>query len=160
VPWRAWHVDHDWTAPVAPLRGLKVHALFGDVEARAGGMTVVAGSHHVVARLVVADPSLAGDPPARIRRRVMTGHPYLRELGRDPGCDPGVHAARIARFMGGDEDVLGHPCQVVELTGSAGDLVLIHPLLLHTRPTNAGAAPRFLLNKDLYPAAVSLRAAG
>jgi hypothetical protein len=43
----------------------------------------------------------------------------------------------------------GIPLRVVELTASAGDVILIHPLLLHTRPTNAGTQPRFLLNKDL-----------
>jgi hypothetical protein len=39
--------------------------------------------------------------------------------------------------------------QVVELTPSAGDVILMHPLLLPVGPTNAGTEPRFLLNKDL-----------
>ncbi len=43
--------------------GLKVHSMFGDVAPRAGGMTIVAGSHHLVAR------HFAEHPPRPERRR-------------------------------------------------------------------------------------------
>jgi hypothetical protein len=46
--------------------------------------------------------------------------------------------------------VLGHLLRVTELTAHAGDVILIHPLVLHARPVNAGTAPRLLLNKDLH----------
>ncbi len=78
----------------------------------------------------------------------MQSNDYLRELGTDPG--EGDENARIARFVDSVEAVNGVPLQVVELTATAGDVILIHPLVLHTRPTNAGTQPRFLLNKDLY----------
>ena len=151
VPWKAWHVDHDWTDPLTPLVGLKVHAMLAPVEPRAGGMTIVAGSHHVVARILEDDPPPADARAAQIRARVMRGHPYLRDLSIDDQGDPDQRAARIARFHDREEEVLGHGLRVVELTADAGDVILIHPLVLHTRPTNAGTAPRILLNKDLYP---------
>jgi hypothetical protein len=150
VPWSAWHVDHDWTLPVAPLAGLKVHAMLGDVAPRAGGMTIVAGSHHVVAELVARHGLPDGTPAAKQRAAVMAGHPYLRDLGTPEDGDPDLRARRIARFIDAEEEVLGHPLHVAELTASAGDVILIHPLVLHTRPVNAGTAPRLLLNKDLY----------
>ena len=35
-------------------------------------------------------------------------------------------------------------------TGTAGDVILMHPLLLHAPPTtHLGSAPRFLINKDI-----------
>jgi hypothetical protein len=149
VPWQGWHIDHEWTSSVHPTPGVKVHALFGDVERRAGGMTVVTGSHHVVER-VVADLDL---PPrtraAKIRAAVMRSHPYLRDLSTPESGSTVEREERIARFVDHEETVFGVPLRVQELTGSAGDVLLIHPLLLHTRPTNAGTAPRFLLNKDL-----------
>ena len=58
--------------------------------------------------------------------------------------------AQIARFVDTVEVVDGARVQVVELTATAGDVILIHPLVLHARPTNAGTQPRFLLNKDLF----------
>lgn len=153
VPWKAWHVDHDWLAPKVPLRGLKVHAHVGPTVPRAGGMTLLAGGHHVVDAVVRGLPPFpAGTPGATIRRAVMRAHPYLRELGTDAGDDPARHRERVERFLDREEDVLGHPVRVVENTAEPGDVILMHPLTLHTRPTNAGTEPRLLLNKDLYPA--------
>ncbi len=144
VPASGWHVDHRWTDPVTPLRGLKVQPMFGDVAPRAGGMMIVAGSHRLVARLIADNPPPPGARPAQIRTTVLAAHPYLRDLCRD-----GDLPARIARFVDREEEALGIPVRVVELTAAAGDVILIHPLLLHARPTNTGHAPRFLLNKDL-----------
>ncbi|MGZ4729418.1 MAG: hypothetical protein ACXWB2_17025, partial [Acidimicrobiales bacterium] len=90
---------------------------------------------------------------AAIRARVMRSNDYLRDLGSDGAegrDDAAERQRRIERFVDREEDVLGHPLRVVELTALAGDVILIHPLVLHTRPTNAGTRPRFLLNKDLY----------
>ena len=146
VPHKAWHCDHDYSLPLQPLTELKVHAMFGDVEPRAGGMTVVAGSHRLVAKHLMAHPPPPGADAAHVRHSIVQSIPYLRDLS-DPMGDA---EARIARFADQDEDVDGVPCRVVELTATAGDVILIHPLLLHTRPTNAGRYPRFLLNKDIY----------
>ena len=147
VPWKAWHLDHDYAGTMTPLNGLKVHSMFGDVAPRSGGMTVVAGSHHLVARHFAEHPRRPGAKGAQLRKELMRSNDYLRELGTDPGAtDPDE---RIARFVDRAEMVDGTPLQVVELTATAGDVILIHPLLLHARPTNAGTHPRFLLNKDL-----------
>ncbi len=148
VPWKAWHLDHDYTGSLSPVDGLKVHSMFGDVEPRAGGMTIVAGSHHLVSRHFTEHPPSAGAKAAQVRKQLMNSNDYLRELGTDPGESDGD--ARIARFVDAVEVVNDVSVQVVELTAAAGDLILIHPLVLHTRPTNAGTQPRFLLNKDLY----------
>lgn len=145
VPRKVWHIDHRYTAPLRPLTGLKVHAMFGDVAPRAGGMTVVAGSHRYLAQHFAAHPPSPGTRAAQIRKSLMKSHEYLRELDAD-----GEPEKRIARFFDREEAVEGIPLRVVELTASAGEVILMHPLLLHTRPTNAGSYPRFLLNKDLY----------
>jgi hypothetical protein len=141
---KAWHLDHDYSGPLSPVDGLKVHSMFGDVAPRAGGMTIVAGSHHLVARHFADRPPRPGAKAVQPRKQLMHSNDYLRELGTDG--EPGL---RIARFVAAVEVVDGVEVQVVKLTASAGDVILIHPLLLHTRPTNAGTQLRFLLNKDL-----------
>ena len=148
VPWKAWHLDHAYTSRIFPVDGLKVHSMFGDVAPRAGGMAIVAGSHHLVARHFADHPPREGVKAAQLRKQLMHSNDYLRELGTDPGESD--REARIARFVDAVEVVNGVSVQVVELTARAGDVILMHPLLLHTRPTNAGTQPRFLLNKDLY----------
>ena len=71
VPWKAWHLDHDYGAPLAPVDGLKVHSMFGDVAPRAGGMTIVAGSHHVVARHFADHPPRPGAKAVQLRKQLM-----------------------------------------------------------------------------------------
>src|SRR5262249_30561880 len=54
--------------------------------------------------------------------------------------------ARAARFMDRIEEHDGVPLQVVENTGAAGDVILMHPLTLHVAAPNNGDAPRFLMS--------------
>jgi len=144
VPHAGWHIDAPYDDPLTPASGLKVHALFGDVVPCAGGMTVIEGSHRVVAHVMSTSPPPAGTPAARIRKHLMASDPWFKELST-----PGEPAPRIAQFADTTTDVFGAQVRVVEMTGDAGDVILMHPLLLHTRPTNAGTRPRFLVNKDL-----------
>ncbi|HZQ84348.1 MAG TPA: phytanoyl-CoA dioxygenase family protein [Acidimicrobiales bacterium] len=144
VPHAGWHVDAPYRDRLEPPAGLKVHALFGDVEPRAGGMTVIEGSHRVVAHVMSTSPPAANTSAARIRKHLMASDPWLKEL-----ATPGDPDARIAQFADTSTDVFGVDVRVVEMTGQPGDVILMHPLLLHIRPTNAGSQPRFLVNKDL-----------
>jgi hypothetical protein len=45
----------------------------------------------------------------------------------------------------------GIPLQVVENTGTAGDVILLHPLVLHVATSNNGRTPRFLLRGGDVP---------
>ena len=143
---RRWrHLDADYSGPLAPPKGVKVHAMFGDVAPRSGGMMIIDGSHRLVHRWFLDHPPRAGARGAELRASVHR-HPYLRDL-----CTVGEAAARIERFHERVEAVDGIPLQVLENTATAGDVILMHPLLLHAPPTtHLGCAPRFLLNKDIY----------
>ena len=79
-------------------------------------------------------------------RKSLARHPYLRDL-----YTAGNPEARIARFHNGVEEVDGIPLQVIENTASAGDVILMHSLLLHAGAPAAhlGTQPRFLLNQDI-----------
>jgi hypothetical protein len=147
-PWtiarRGWHIDAPYDDPLVPPAGLKIHSLFGDIGPRAGGMQVILRSHHMMAAVLGANPALSSERAVKIRTWLMQSDPWLRALGER--SDP---AARIAMFHEQDHEVFGVPVRVDELTGDAGDLVLIHPLLLHNRPVHPGQTPRFLLNKDI-----------
>ena len=75
----------------------------------------------------------------------MRGAPYLRDL-----CTDGDADERVARFHDREEVVDGIPLRVVENIATAGDVILMHPLLLHAAPTaHLGDQPRFLLNQDI-----------
>jgi ectoine hydroxylase-related dioxygenase (phytanoyl-CoA dioxygenase family) len=143
VPSRGWHIDANYRSALSPADGIRIHALFGDVARRAGGTLIVSGSHRLVHEHFIGNP-----PPAHARgadyRRLLQRHPYIRDLHTEGDAD-----ARAARFMDRAEEHDGIPLQVVENAGSAGDVLLLHPLLLHVAAANNGDAPRFLLSSGV-----------
>ena len=140
LPSRGWHIDANYLSALAPPDGIRIHALFGDVAPRAGGTLIVSGSHRLAHAYFKDHPPPAGARGADYRRRLQ-GHPYVRALHTEGGDD-----ARAARFMLRAEEHDGVGLQVIENTGAAGDVMLLHPLLLHVAASNNGDAPRFLLS--------------
>jgi hypothetical protein len=140
VPASGWHSDANYMSALWPPGGVKTHALFGDVPPHGGATLIVADSHRLIYKWFKENP-----PPPGLRsadlRKLLQGHPYIRELHSD-----GDRSERIARFLNDVEEVDGISPQVVENTGKAGDVILLHPLVLHVASPNAGAEPRFLLS--------------
>jgi ectoine hydroxylase-related dioxygenase (phytanoyl-CoA dioxygenase family) len=140
LPTRGWHIDAYYASPLWPARGVKTFALFGNVVARGGATLLLSGSHRLVHRWFTQNP-----PPRRARsakmRALLRSQPYLRDLHTDGDADE-----RLARFMRCVEDVEGIPLQVVEAIGDAGDVILVHPLLMHVAASNNSPAPRFMLS--------------
>ena len=145
IPSTGWHIDGDYTGRLLPPCGVKVHAMLNDVGPRCGGVNILSGSHRLVHRWFSANPARPGSRGAQFRKS-LERHPYLRDL-----YTPGNPKARIARFHECVEEVDGIPLQVIENTASAGDVILMHALLLHAGAPAAhlGTQPRFLLNQDI-----------
>jgi hypothetical protein len=145
APTEGWHLDADYAGRLSPPCGVKVHAMLSEVAPRGGGMNIVSGSHRLVHKWFAENPPRPGARGAQLRKALQR-HPYLRDL-----CTPDDPQRRIARFHERSEAVDGAPLQVLENTASAGDVILMHALLLHAPPTaHTGAQPRFLLNKDIH----------
>jgi len=146
VPSTGWHLDGDYAGRLLPPCGVKVHAMLTDVGPRCGGTNILSGSHRVVHKWFSKNPPPKGAQSAQ-HRRSLKQHPYLRDL-----CTAGDSRTRVARFHERAEVVDGIPLQVIENTASAGDVILMHSLLLHAAAPAAhlGTQPRFLLNKDIH----------
>ncbi len=147
VPHAQWHIDWPARGPSRPLFGLRVLAFLASVLPRGGGTVVLAGSHHLVARLAAAGSAGSSGHSSRVRAALMRAHPWLRDLGsRDTTGD------RIARFMGDGASIDGIDVRVVELTGAPGDVVLFHPWLFHAPAPNRLALPRMMIGHNLNTA--------
>ena len=145
VPSGGWHIDAPYDGPLSPPAGLKVHAMYGDVPPRSGGMFILSGSHRLVHQWFRDHPAPPGARGKQLRKSVHQ-HPYLQDL-----CSSSDPTTRVARFHAQAEIVDGIPLQAVENTAEAGDVILMHPLLLHAAPVaHLGSRPRFVLNKDIY----------
>lgn len=140
-----WHSDFGYAAPMDPVRGLRVFAVFGDVPAGGGGTLLVAGSHRMVARFVRSQPDVARGRAKIARAACHVSNEWLRELTTGDGRSPG----RIEQFMGTTTDVDGIPARVLEACGRPGDVYVCHPWTIHCPPPNASTAPRFLRSPTL-----------
>jgi hypothetical protein len=145
IPSTGWHIDGDYTGRLSPACGVKVHAMLNDVGPRCGGVNILSGSHRLVHRWFTENPPPPGSRAPQLRKS-LERHPYLRDL-----YTAGNPGARIARFHECAEVVDGIPLQVIENTASAGDVILMHSLLLHAGAPAAhlGRQPRFLVNQDI-----------
>ena len=146
IPSTDWHIDGDYLGRLSPPSGVKVHAMLTEVGPRCGGVNILSGSHRLVHRWFSDNPAPARTRAAELRKS-LERHPYVRDL-----CSTGESEARIARFHERVEEVDGIPLQVIENTASAGDVILMHPLLLHAGAPAAhlGRQPRFLVNRDIH----------
>lgn len=144
VPHQRWHFDWPVCGTMQPLAGLKVLAFLAPVAPGCGGTLVLAGSHRLVERLTSSDTR---PRPGRVLRTALfTSHPWLRELGSRPsGAD------RVARLLQGTV-IDGVQAHVAELTGAAGDVVLLHPWLLHAAAPNCGSSPRVMAGQNVQTA--------
>ena len=129
---------------LTPPSGLLIHAMVTDVGPRCGGMNILSGSHRLLHRWFRENPA-APEARSADHRKSLQRHPYLRAL-----FTPGNPAERIARFHERSEAVDGIPLQVLENTATAGDVMLMHSLLLHAVPAaHLGRQPRFLLSTGM-----------
>jgi hypothetical protein len=140
IPSSGWHIDAKLDGPLWPSTGVKTFALLGDIVPRGGGTQMVGGSHRLVHRWFQGNPPPPGARSADMRKRLLA-HPYIRDLHT-----PGDGEARITRFLEAAEDADGIPLQIVETVGQAGDVFLVHPLIMHVAAPNNAAQPRFLLS--------------
>jgi len=139
-----WHLDGTYAGQLAPPYAVKVHAMLTEVRPRRGGMNILSGSHRLVHRWFIDHPPAPGAGGAQLRKSLFR-HSYLRDL-----CATGDPGERISRFHERAEHVDGISLQVLENTCSAGDVILMHGLLVHAAPSaHLGTHPRFLLNKDI-----------
>jgi hypothetical protein len=137
APWRlpvsGWHLDST-DRPGDPV--LVVFACLAPVRPEGGGTLVVTGSH----RLTGAGGRYAGLRSAQVRDRLAADSAWFRDL-----LTPGDEPDRTARLLGSSCPVDCVELEIAELTGQAGDVVLMHPRLLHAVAPNALDTPRVML---------------
>ncbi|KAI1794753.1 hypothetical protein LXA43DRAFT_994087 [Ganoderma leucocontextum] len=126
-----WHVDGDFFVHFldSPEQALLVIPVFSDI-AHAGGATYVAPQGiDLVARYLAAHPE--GVLPAKLSF-VPT------DSAGDPRAAPG--------YWSHPDAVRRHCTAFVELTAQTGDVVLLHPLMMHSASENHLRVPRVITN--------------
>jgi hypothetical protein len=148
VPHATWHIDLPATHRQAPLPqglpGVRVFTFLEPVRPRGGGTPFVAGSHKVVLDRAGAAPPGERLKSADLRAILQREEPWFAALFAPGGED------RMRRFMVEGGVARGFPVRVEEMTGEPGDLIVMHPAMLHTVADNALDRPRMMLVQALY----------
>lgn len=107
-----------------------------------GGTLVVAGSHRLAQNLVREGERL---PSAETRKRLLRAHAWIKAL-----CSREEKNDRSQRFMKKGTVADGIDLRVVEITGAAGDVFLVHPMMLHATSKNCSTEPRLALTATVF----------
>ncbi len=126
-----WHVDGDFFVHYldSPEQALLVIPLFSDIKPRGGGTYIAPEGIGLVAKYLVAHPEGVIPVPSKLAPSTTT---YA-----DPQDDPDTYAHREA---------VNKCAKFAEMTGEIGDVVLMHPLMLHSASKNHLREARIIIN--------------
>jgi hypothetical protein len=137
LPRPPWHLDIGGCRYLTPLPILRAFTFLEPVLPSGGGTLYVAGSH----RLALEMDRASGGSTLRsvdIRKRLMAGRPWFARLLAAPGM-------QARELMGADTQAGDLAVGLEEMTGAPGDVILMHPAVLHATAHNALDRPRLML---------------
>jgi hypothetical protein len=137
----AWHLDIDGRRPLAPLSIFRAFTFLEPVRRRGGGTLYVSGSH----RLAMEIEQAKGAPvrSKEVCNRLKQEHGWFGNLLKTPSAD-------LPALMRVDARIGPQTVRLEEMTGEPGDLVLMHPAMLHGVGHNALDRPRLMLTEWIY----------
>jgi hypothetical protein len=151
LPHKVWHMDFPapgWLDNALP--GVQLFVFLDHLETAQGGTIFVTGSHRLVMELAERrSPEFAGHS-AELRKALGRRVPWLRDLWRE-----GAASDRRDRFMAQATEHEGVPLRVLEPTGQPGDVLFMHPWLLHNASPNCSDQMRMVATERLTAKGVS-----
>lgn len=137
IPQRAWHFDHLYPSP-GHITAVNLFLLIDDVAVRGGGTAVVRNSPQLLDQLL---DSGANYSKVSKQNQVFIGATdWTRGLTESQRVSTDERNSRYET----DTVVEGVTLRVDELSGSAGDVFVCHPALLHTISMNTSSRPRLM----------------
>jgi hypothetical protein len=141
VPHEHWHIDLG-ARPQDP-RLARLFLVLAPSRPGGGGTGYVAGSHRLIQTLMYAAGRAL--PSAQVRKALAARSPWFSALTSAPTGED-----RVRRFMRDGSELDGVNVRVCEMLGEPGDVLLMHPLMLHAPTPNVMATPRMMLAQFVY----------
>lgn len=141
VPREHWHIDLG--ARPGNLRIARIFAFLAPSRPGGGGTGYVMGSHRLFEALF--EETGGALPSAQARQRLEARSPWFAALS-----SRGEQGERVRRFMAAGCELDGVQVRVGEMLGESGDVILMHPLMLHSPMPNVLETPRMMLTQFVY----------
>ena len=141
VPHEHWHVDLG--APPTDRRLARIFVVLAPSRPGGGGTGYIEGSHTLIQAL--ADRAGHALPSAQARKALAARSPWFAALTARPDGED-----RIRRFMDDGGELDGVHVRMCEMLGEPGDVILMHPLMMHAPTPNVLATPRMMLAQFVY----------
>ncbi|MGC2494527.1 phytanoyl-CoA dioxygenase family protein [Candidatus Binatus sp.] len=142
VPCTNWHLDFPASQSPSGPAGVRIFTCLAKLPECGGGTVFVAGSHRLVEKAARAGEILRS---ADARMRLIRAYPWVKAL-----CSRDEKADRVRRFMREGTRIDGVEVRVVEMVGEPGDVVLVHPMMLHAPALNCSSMPRFVVQTTAF----------
>ena len=142
VPHQHWHLDLG-IRPDEDRRLARVFAILEPSRPGGGGTGYVAGSHRLFEALARQQGRKL--PSAKAKALLAERAPWFAALS-----SPLAGEDRVRRFMEDGAEVDGVHVRVCEMLGEPGDVILMHPMMLHAPMPNVLATPRMMLMQFVY----------
>ncbi|HEY2050002.1 MAG TPA: phytanoyl-CoA dioxygenase family protein [Caulobacteraceae bacterium] len=141
-PRPAWHLDIGGARHLRPMPYLRAFTFLEPVLPGGGGTLYVAGSQRLALEIDDAHegPTLRS---REIRERLQADHPWFAGLFAAKGD-------KVRDLMDADAEAGGQIVRLEEMTGDEGDLIVMHPALLHASAHNVLDRPRMMLTIWVY----------
>jgi hypothetical protein len=138
VPYQHWHIDLG--APPTNRRLARLFVVLAPSRPGGGGTGYIAGSH----RLIQAQMDAAGRALPSAEALAARSDWFAALTARPTGED------RVRRFMDEGAELDRVPVRVCEMLGEPGDVIVMHPLMMHSPMPNVLATPRMMLTQFAY----------
>jgi hypothetical protein len=144
VPHAGWHLDLPAAPSLERMPALRVFCFLEPVAPLGGGTNYIAGSHRAVIDRARQGGRSGGWRSAHMRAALTAEEPWLAALTSPGGGD------RVRRFMSAGAKMRGIDVRVGEMTGEPGDVIVMHPAMIHCGAPNALEQPRMMLVETFW----------
>jgi hypothetical protein len=139
-PGPVWHFDLPGDDYRVGLPGLRLFGFLEPVAPGGGGTLVVAGAHRLALEIARNGGPI---PSATMRKKLKAAHPWFARMVEAP-------MDAVPDYVGVPAEVGGVQVVVEEMTGSPGDLVVMHPLMLHGVAHNGSDRARMMVVSTIW----------
>ena len=145
MPRPMWHFDLPGSDYRVGLPGLRLFTFLEPVTPGSGGTLVVAGSHRLALDIARKGGPI---PSALMRKKLKAAHPWFDEVVE-------MSMDGVRGRLGAPVVIDGVPVAVEEMTGEPGDMIVMHPLMLHGLAHNGSDRVRMMAASTVWRRAKS-----